>query len=111
MKYAFALFLLLAGCPTPPAPVPPPNPDASDAAPLPVADAGPTTPCEAACLNLQRFACREGFASDCPQAFAHIDGAKVIREPSGRPLSCMDVADASSAADLRGLGIRCAPPQ
>jgi len=93
---AFAACLI--GCPpsAPPAPVPP---DAADAAPD-----GPT-PCQAACDALAH-ACG-AQAPACVSTMAHIDGTRLVRTPSGNPLTCAAVAACTSAACVRGLGIGC----
>jgi hypothetical protein len=85
---------LVSGCPpTPVTPV-----DASDAA---------TTPCTAACANLQALGCPEGSQPDCVTMLAHIDGARAIRTPSGAPLTCAAIAVAQTASDVQALGIGC----
>ena len=103
-KLLFAL-LILTGCPqtVPPAPVPP---DATDAAPTPTMDSsGPVTPCEAACTNLTNFCGAQ--LPDCIETFAAVDGQKLIREPSGKILTCVDVAAATSKAGIQALGVHC----
>lgn len=98
--------LVLTACPpgAPPAPVPP---DATDAAPTPASDASaPMTPCQAACDVLARLCGPQ--KPDCVTAMAHVDGSKSIRNgATGKPLTCMDVADAGSAAELRAIGETC----
>jgi len=44
---------------------------------------------------------------DCTTVMARIDGARVIREPSGKALTCSDITGATSAAAMRALGIAC----
>jgi hypothetical protein len=113
-SFAIGMFVVMhtqVGCHDVPPPVVPP--DASDASPpappSPDASPGPQTPCSAACAELAVLGCREGKAADCVAVLSHIDGAKLIREPSGRPLTCQDIAAAQSIATVRGLGLGCSP--
>jgi hypothetical protein len=102
---------VLAACP-PPAPPGPVPPDASDAAPMPpqAPDAAPvppppSTPCGAACVVLTTYCGTQ--QADCERVMSAVDGTRLIREPSGRPLSCRDIAAAKSAVDVRALGAAC----
>lgn len=110
---ALPLLLLvaaLAACP--PLPVPPPNPDASDAMPpVPMGDAlpPPSTPCEAACAALRGAGCSEGAALDCARVLGHLDGQRIVRTPSGVPLTCAAVATVHTHAEARAQGIACEP--
>jgi hypothetical protein len=104
-----ALFL---GCPpvTPPAPVPP---DATDGAPTPAEDASPSppgppapsTPCDVACAAMARLCGPQ--QPDCVRVLAGIDGRHLLREPNGKPLTCLDIASADTAAAMRALGVGC----
>lgn len=83
-------------------------PDATDGAPFtpPSFDAGPlTTPCQAACDQLAKLGCPALI--DCVTVYAHIEGVKEKRTPSGVFLTCTMVAGASSKADIIALGISC----
>lgn len=94
-----AVDVLLVACPSPkPAPTPPP--DASDSGP---AD------CMAACAQLHSLGCAEGAASDCAASLGTVERLRLVRTPSGAPLSCAAVARATSVAEARGLGIACLP--
>lgn len=108
-RLAIFAALALTACPPsqPPAPVPP---DATDGAPMPVQDAaappGPTTPCEAACAALARLCGPQ--LDDCVQVMSQIDGQRILRETvSGKPLTCADVAAATSKTAMRALGVVC----
>jgi hypothetical protein len=104
MKLLLLAVLLLPACP--PAPVPP-APPLADAAPyVPTPDASPPgTPCQAACDALSRLCGAQ--LGDCVRTLAHIESARLIRENSGQPLTCADVASASSVATMRTLGLAC----
>jgi hypothetical protein len=107
----------LAGCP-PPSPVPP-GPDSSDAAPAPSpsptpnptptppAPPGPTTPCQSGCDALATLGCPEGSAANCVRVMADHDKNKDLRTPSGKPLSCADLAGVKTVTGARALGITC----
>ena len=105
MRAVEIFVVLLAACgqacvPSPnPSPIPP---DATDAAPV-VLDG--TTPCQAACLNMAALCGPQ--PTDCPSVFAHVDGARLIRTPSGAALTCMAIAGAASRADVAALGVAC----
>ena len=103
--YVALAAISLAGCP-PPAPPAPVPPDAADAAPVPPVDAAPyQTPCEAACDRLSLLCGPQ--PADCVTVYAAIDGRRLIREPSGMPLSCADIASAVDKPSVRALGIAC----
>jgi hypothetical protein len=105
------VLLALTACPPPnPGPVPP---DATDAAPIVVSDAGPSssdapapqTPCSAACSTLSKLGCP--VEPDCVTVMAHIDGAHLIRTSSGTFMTCTAVASATSKAGVAALGVSC----
>ncbi len=108
MRLISLFALALAACvPTPtPAPVPP-DADAAPAPPAPPSDAAPTTPCAAACASLSALGCSEGKSAECTTVMAHVDGSRLIREPSGKPLTCADVASAHTVDAVRALGVAC----
>lgn len=111
MRAFIGALLLLVACQPPSPPVPPPNPpDASDAASPALGDAlPPTTPCEAACVNLRVLGCKEAIPGDCIRVLAHIESAHLVRTTSGAPLTCTGIAGAKSPADARAQGVACAP--
>lgn len=105
MKTIVALCLAVFAC-TPPIPSPVvPVVDASDAAPAPLVDAGPQTPCAVACQNLSAYCGPQ--QPNCETVWAKIDALHPNREPSGAFLTCVDVASATSAAVIRALGVPC----
>lgn len=103
MKYLVAALLVTActGVPTPPPVVPPP--DAHDSAPP--LDAPAPAACEAACAKLGTLCGAQ--SAGCVEVWQKINDKRLIREPSGRALSCSDVAMAGSSADVRALGADC----
>jgi hypothetical protein len=102
---AVYLSLALTACPPPgpPAPIPP---DATDAAPTPTVDASPVSyPCQGACSVLTAYCGPQ--LPDCAAVYTHIESTRERREPSGKALTCADIAMATSAATIRVLGIPC----
>ncbi len=105
-----------------PSPVPPPLPDASDAslppapkldgAPGPSMDASPAPPpdplCMTACAALGAAGCPEADAGDCSSVLHQVELDRLVRSPSGAPLSCACLAGAHSGADARLCGVPCA---
>ncbi len=108
MRRLVVALLALTGCPTP-APVPPPSPDASDAAPSPMQDAwGPMTPCQSSCEQMNRICGPQ--LEDCVTVMSHIDGSRIKRNPrTGKPLTCMDIVNATTPADMQAIGVHCVP--
>ena len=103
-----SLLLVASGCqPTTPPQPPPQPPDASDAAPGPMP---PSTPCQVACAALAAAGCPEGHASDCAEVLGRVEAARLVRTPSGEPLTCAAVATAKSQSDARAQGISCGAP-
>lgn len=103
-----ALVLFVAWCllACPQAPVSPPV-DASDASPSALGEGGPMVPCQAACARLALLGCAEGTSPVCYTTLSHADGSHKERKPDGHPLTCADVADARTVADVRALGQPC----
>jgi hypothetical protein len=101
-KLAFLLAVLwgLAACP--PAVVPP-GPDASDAAAAP--DAGST--CATACTTMTALCGPQSTL--CVTSMTEIETRRLIRSPSGAPVTCACVAAASSLAALKACGVACGP--
>ena len=106
--YNLLSIVLLLLCACPPAPVPPPQPpDASDASPAPVPVGDASTPCVAACAALAAAGCPQGAVPDCATTLAHVDGARLVRTPSGTPLTCVAIAAVKAKADAQSLGVSC----
>ena len=101
MKLIALVLLAVAACTPSPSPAPMP-PDATDAAPT--LD-GATSPCAAACATMAALCGPQ--ATDCATVFTHVDGARLIRTPSGAPLTCAAVAAATSKGDVAALGVSC----
>jgi hypothetical protein len=92
------LAFLLWGCPAPgPGPVGPPDVVVGDAASF---DGGSL--CEAACARLQREGC--STLPDCPAVEADIERDRLVKTPSGQPLTCAAIVNARTLIDL---GLRC----
>jgi hypothetical protein len=72
-------------------------------------DGGFTTSCQQACTVVAGFSCPEGAAGDCASSFSSWDqGPAHIRRPdTGAALTCVDVAAATSVAQLRAMGVGC----
>jgi hypothetical protein len=85
-----------------------PGPDA-DASGV-VVEAGPlpsTGPCVDACTRLAQFKCQGGGDPNCAPAYTLIDQRGLRREPSGKALTCADIAQASTMAAIMALGLSC----
>ncbi len=89
-----------------------PNPQYPDASPYVAStpDAGPPTPCQAACDTLARLGCHP--QDTCVTVWAHIESARELRAPCGATLTCpsvtcTDVASAQRVSDLSRLGVKC----
>ena len=95
----------LVGCPSPP-PAPPVAPvDASDAAPLPLLDAG-SPACQLACKAMLKATCI--VLDDC--AITLTNNVSLIRNPiTQRPLTCEDLENVQSQTDVQKLGQKCGP--
>lgn len=115
MRYAFVLgystvvlaICSLAGCPTP-QPVPP-QPDA-DAAPAPPVVSDAATACVAACNTMAALGCSEGRSVTCAISMQKVETDRLIRLPSGQPMTCAVCMLAKGAADVRNLcASSCSP--
>lgn len=93
MRFA-AFLLLVAAChpSTPPGPVPP---DATDAA---------SSDCAKACGVLAAMCGVQ--PADCAITATNVEQQRHIRV-GGAPLTCADIAEAQSKADVQRLGIAC----
>lgn len=106
------LTLALMGCPSVPPVVPPP--DASDAVappgPTPGADGAPSA-CAEACVLLTEFGCAIGDATASCETFFARDLAvgKIANAVTGKPLTCTDIAAATTKAQIVALGFACPP--
>ena len=108
------------GCPSVP-PVAPP-PDASDALapPGPTEDGAPPTPpgpapnaaCLQACATLVKVGCAFGDSGPACGAFFTRDLAigKIANAATGKPLTCADIAAATTKAQIVALGFACPSP-
>lgn len=82
----------------------------ADAQPAPSVEAGPLPAsggCAEACVRLAKFKCQGGSDPLCAPAYTLIDQRGLRREPSGAPLTCEDIALASTRAAIVALGIGC----
>jgi hypothetical protein len=79
------------------------NPDAAYVSIAP--DAGPVTPCEAAC-NAMAALCGTQRATCLPE-MEEEDSTRAFRTPSGQPRTCALVAAATTAGAMVALGVAC----
>jgi hypothetical protein len=105
MKALSLALALVAACQPPAPPLPPPGPDATDAAPSPLG-----APCEPACAALRAAGCVEGTRADCVKVLADIDRDRLVRTPSGQPLTCAALATVRTPADAKSQGVSCGLP-
>lgn len=98
--FAAWLFLLVSQCTPAVSPV---NPDSGDGS--------VALTCTGACANLAQLNCPEALQSlDCAATFQMAQDQKLVREASGQPMTCADVARATSVAAVRALGVSCVGP-
>lgn len=92
--------LVLAACTptTQPPPVPPPPPDASDAALAPPPGIDPT--CGIACATMASIGCSEGKSATCAISMTKVQTDRLIRLPTGAPMTCAGCAAAKTEADV-----------
>jgi len=111
MKLLIGLLFVIDAClslgcpPAPPAPMPPDASDASPPAP-PAADAAPSSPCTQACARMTTLGCT-GITPTCPATMTKLEADRLIRAPSGQPVSCACIAAAANKAAVVGCGIGC----
>jgi hypothetical protein len=106
-----AAVALLTACPS--GPVAPPGPDADAQGPPPSGDvdAWPPPapgPCADACAALARLRCPEGASPAlCALTLGKIERERLIRTSSGAPLTCEALAQVTTVATARTLGVTC----
>lgn len=101
------IVLALAACT--PSPNSPASPDASDAAPRAVPTSA-SAQCAAACAAMAAAGCQEGSDPACPLTMTKVESDRLIRTPSGQPVTCAGCAAAKTAADVgASCGSSCTP--
>jgi hypothetical protein len=78
--------------------------------PTPDAEGGPvvnTSACETACANMATIGCMEGKDSACLMTMTTIDAKGLVVEDGGRVFHCADLANVTTSAGVRSLGLAC----